>query len=185
MKQKYLILLAFIVIISMVFIYFSSQMINAKIHDIKKLDRKIKKEQEKLNSAKVLNEQLQQVSKVILNSMTKSKSFNPEDVNMFVKKLADLADQYKIAVHSLTPKPLDSDRKNMIQHLFSLEINSTFVQFGQFLSDLESFDNIIKVKTLDVRPVTAKSKGSEELEDQETKYKITLELLVYKIVKEA
>ena len=185
MKQKYLILLAVIVIVSLLFFYLSSQMISDKMHDIKRIDSRIKKEQEKLNSAKVLNEQLQQVSKVILNSMTKSKSFEPSDVNMFVKKLADLADLYKISVHSLTPKPMDSDRKNMIQHLFSLEINSTFVQFGQFLSDLESFDNIIKVRTLDVRPITEKSKGADQLENEETRYKITLELLVYKIVKEA
>jgi Tfp pilus assembly protein PilO len=184
MKQKYLIVFAAVVIISMLFFFFSNQVINEKIDKIERLDNKIKKEQEKLNSAKVLNEELQQVSQVILNSMTKEKTFEPTEINSFVKKLADLADQYKIAVHSLTPKPIDAEQKNLIHHLFTLEINCTFIQLGQFMSDMESFDNIIKVKTLDVRPVTVKSKGVTDL-DTETKYKITLEILSYKIVKEA
>jgi Tfp pilus assembly protein PilO len=184
MKQKYLIVFAVVVVVSMLFFYFSNQTIGSKLDEIEKLDNSIKKEQNKLNSAKVLNKELQQVSQVIVNSMTKEKKFKPSEINSFVKKLADLADQYKVAVHSLTPKPVDSDQKNLIHHLFTLEINCTFIQLGQLLSDMESFDNILKIKTLDVRPVTIKSKGETDL-DKETKYKITLEILSYKIVKEA
>ena len=67
-KQKYLILLCAMVLIALCFFYFTSNMISEKQDKIKRYDRRIKVEQEKLNSAKVLNEQLQHVSLVIKNT---------------------------------------------------------------------------------------------------------------------
>jgi len=185
MKRKYLYLLLLIAITAVAFFYFSNDTISAKTRRISAYDRRIKQEQEKLNSAKVLNEQLQLVSKVIMNSMTSEKDFSSDEVNSFIKILADLADKYQIAVHSLFPKVVSSLSRHYLEQLYTMELNCTFIQMGQFLGDLESFDHIIKVKTLDVRPIDTDLKETATGEIPATRYRVTIELSVYKIVKEA
>ncbi len=185
MRQQYLILLCVMILTAICFFYFSSTSVDAKIRKIKAYDKRIKVEQEKLNSAKVLNQQLQEVSKVIMKSMTEDDIFSSEEVNAFVKQLATLADQYKIAVNSISPKVISSENKHFLEQQYTLVLNCTFVQMGQFLSKLESFDHIIKVKTLDVSPLKAEKKeGPSEIE-QVTRYKVTIELSTFKIVKES
>ncbi|MCK4312562.1 MAG: type 4a pilus biogenesis protein PilO [Candidatus Cloacimonetes bacterium] len=184
MREKYLILFCVIILTALCFFYFSTINIKANSKKIVAYDKRIKIEQEKLNSAKVLNEQLQEVSKVIVQSMTKEAEFTPDEVNSFIKKIADLADRYKIAVHSIFPKVISTTRKNLIEQQYTLILNCTFIQMGQFLSELESFDHIINIKTLDVSPLRKdKKKGINDVEDVAL-YKITLELSTFKIIKE-
>jgi len=151
---------------------------------IDKYDEAIKEEQEKLNSAKVVNDQLKEVSKVIMRSMTNEKEFATEDVNAFVKKLADLADKYKISIESVYPKVVSSEKSYLIEQEYTLTVACTFVQMGQFLSELESFDHIIKVNTLDVRPMKEDVNVKFD-EIIETRYKVTFELSIFMIIKEA
>ena len=184
MKQKYLILLLVMFIVAAGFVISSTKMIKSKIKLIEKYDRTIKVEQEKLNSAKVLNQELNQVSKVIMNTMSKEKGFSAEEVNTYVKELADLADKYKIAVHSLFPKFIDAGEKHIQEQQYTLELDCTYIQIGQFLTDLEALDNIQKIDTFSVRPMRKES-NMEYDDNQETHYKITLQLSTYKIVKEA
>lgn len=184
MKQKYLILFCVMILSMLCFFYFSTNSISKKIDKIGVYDRAIKKDQDKLNSAKVLNEQLQEVSKVIMQSMTDDKDFAPAEINDFVKKLATLADHYKIAITSLSPKVVSSGRRNFIEQQYTMVLNSTFVQMGEFLSQLESFDHIIKVKALDVSPIKIDRQGGEASE-LATRYRITIELSTFKIIKEA
>jgi len=183
-KQRYLLLLFVMILSTICFFYFSTSSINAKIIKIDEYDEAIKEEQEKLNSAKVINDQLQEVSKVIMRSMTNENEFEIEEVNTFVKKLADLADKYKISIDSISPKVVSSDKAHLVEQGYTLSVVCTFVQMGQFLSDLESFDHIIKVNTLDVRPVKEdKNNTFDEIID--TRYKVTFELSVFMIIKEA
>lgn len=184
MKHRYLTLLCVMILVGFLFFYFSSTTIAAKQKEIRKYDRGIKSQQEKLNSAKVLNEQLQEVAKVIQNSITDEDQYTPEESNAYVKMLADLADKYKIAVHAMTPKSVSSVSRKFAEQLYTMELNCTFVQLGQFLSDLESFDYILNVKTLDVRPL-GDDKNTVYEDELVTHYKVTLELSTLKIVKEA
>jgi archaellum biogenesis ATPase FlaH len=167
------------------FYYFSSTTIDKKIKKIDAYDKEIKIQQDKLNSAKVLNEQLQQVSKVILNTMTTDKLIEPDEVNNFVKTLATLADQYKIGVTSMSPKTVSTSAKYLLEQQYTLILNCTFVQMGQFLSKLESFDNITKIKLFDVSPISTDKKEGEVEIQEETRYQVTIELSVFKIIKEA
>jgi len=185
MKNKYLILFAGMILVTMIFFFFSSESIDSKIKLIKKYDKHIKIEQEKLNSAKVLNEQLKEVSQVIYNSITKNRKFSPDEVNEFTKKLADLADKYKIAVHALFPKAVSNTETHFLRQQYTLELVCTYVQLGKFLSDLESFNNIVRVKTLEVQPLTKTRTENSMTKNNETRYKVTLELMVIKILKEA
>ncbi|MCF7793795.1 MAG: hypothetical protein K9N09_08605 [Candidatus Cloacimonetes bacterium] len=184
MKQKYLVLLCLMILSMLCFYYFSAQGINSTIREIKRHDNTIKKDQDKLNSAKVLNEQLKEVSKVITSSMSETKQFTPGETNEFIKKLATLADEYKIAVNTIFPKVIDTSNRNLLEQQYTMILNCTFIQMGQFLSKLESFDNIIKIKTLDVSPIKIDRKVNTEI-DAVTRYQVTIELSTFKIVKEA
>ena len=183
MKQRYLLLLFVMILSTICFFYFSTNSVKTKIEKIDKYDEAIKEEQEKLNSAKVINDQLQEVSKVIMRSMTNENEFAIGDVNAFVKKLADLADKYKISIDSVSPKVVSSDKSYLVEQEYTLSVVCTFIQMGQFLSELESFDHIIKINTLDVRPVKEdKNTIFDEIID--TRYKVTFELSVFMIIKE-
>jgi hypothetical protein len=185
MRKQYLIFLLVIALISVAFFTISGSMINSKINKIASVDKKIKKAQEKLNSAKIMNEQLSQFTMIIRNSLTTEKKINPTDVNAFVKQLADMCDQYKIAIVSIYPKAVFSTA-DMLEQQYTLELNCTYVQTGQFLSELEGMDNIIKINTLDVTPIMVQDSGTKAASTvtQATRYKVTLELSVFKVVKE-
>ncbi|KQC07520.1 MAG: hypothetical protein APR54_00915 [Candidatus Cloacimonas sp. SDB] len=184
MKQKYLLLLCLMILTAILFFYFSSKTINSKVRLITRYDNTIKLEQEKLNSAKVLNEQLLEVAKVIENSISDEEQFTTDESNAFILKLANLADKYKIAVHSMVPKVIIGVNRRYAEQLYTMELNCTFLQLGEFLSELESFDHIIKIRTIDVRPL-ADDKNTIYEEVQETHYRVTLDLSTFKIVKEA
>jgi len=182
MKNKYLILLFVVIFTAVGFFYFSITSMNEDLDTIKKYDKAIKKQQEKLNSAKVLNEQLKEVSKVILNSMTEESKYSPEEVNTFVKQMADLADKYQIAVNSISPKVVNNALSKRIEQQYIMELDCTFVKLGKFLTELERIDSIIKVNTLEIRSLG--TEGNSDL-STETRYKINLDLSTYKILKEA
>lgn len=185
MKQNYLILLCLMILSIICFYYFASTSVSKKLHLIDRYDEEIKTEQDKLNSAKVLNEQLQEVSKIIMQTMTTDKSFSPDEINDFVKTLATLADKYEIGVTSMSPKTVSTSVKHLIEQQYTLILNCTFVQMGQFLAQLESFDNITKIKLFDVSPISLDKKEGNVAAQEITRYKVTLELSVFKIIKEA
>jgi len=180
MKNKYLILMFIMILSSASYVFWNVNMVNTHLSKMRKVDKDIKEEQQKLNSAQVLNEELKEVSKVILNSITKEKSYDTTEVNAFVKKLADLADKNQILINSISPKPV-SNATHLIEQTYTLELNCEYLQLGRFLTELESFDNIMKVKTLDVKPT-----GDNKDQDPTvaTRYRITLELSTFKILKE-
>jgi transcriptional regulator with XRE-family HTH domain len=169
-KQRYLLLLFVMILSTICFFYFSTNSIKAKINKIDDYDEAIKEEQEKLNSARVINDQLQEVSKVIMLSMTNENEFEIEEVNTFVKKLADLADKYKISIDSISPKVVSADKPYLVEQKYSLTV--------------ECIKRIVSTFPSDVRPLKEdKSKTSDEI--IETRYKVTFELSVFMIIKEA
>lgn len=188
MKQKYLILSLLMILIAVLFFLISGSLIGKKINEIEQLDSKIKSAQEKLNSTRVMDQQLSQFSRIIDNSLTKSKTFQFEEVNAFVKNLADLADQNKIAVLALYPKEIQSGL-NLVEQQYLMELNTTYIQLGQFLANLEALDNIVKIKTLDVMPVgdidSGKKKSDTNTGPKIARYKVALELSVYKVKRES
>ena len=188
MKQKYLILSLVMVLVAVLFFLMSSSMISKKISKASELDKKIKSAQEKLNSAKVMNQQLSQFALIIDNSLTKQKSFSPTEVNNFVKNLADLADQNQIAVLAIYPKEVQSGL-NLVEQQYIMELNTSYVQLGQFLSNLEALDNIVKINTLDVMPLTEADSGQNKKVTASSgpriaRYKVAIELSVFKVQKE-
>lgn len=189
MKQHYFILTLAIILIAVAFFMVSGSMISKKITDVKQLDKSIKIAQEKLNSARIMDQQLSQFSRIIDNSLTKQKSFSPGEVNSFIKSLADLADQNKIAVLAIYPKEIQSGL-HLVEQQYIMEVNTTYVELGQFLSNLEALDNIVKINTLDVTPLSDADSGRKQTGEQKVttkkiaRYKVALELSVLKVQKE-
>lgn len=182
MKEKYLGFIAAVVVISIVFFMWSTNIVNSKSLQIRRLDAQIRRAQERLNSAKVLNEQLAQVSRVIENVLTTDREFRSVEINALVRELAELADHYQIAVYSLSPRSAFSGRE-IVEHQFIMDVMATYVQLGQFMTALESFDQIIRVNKLDVKP---QDTPFEFIVDGEpvTQYRVNIEISAFKIVKE-
>jgi Tfp pilus assembly protein PilO len=189
MKQHYIIFTLAIILIGVLFFTVSSSMISKKLTSITQLDKKIKIAQEKLNSARIMDQQLSQFSRIIDNSLTKQKSFTPGEVNSFIKNLADLADQNKIAVLAIYPKEIQSGL-HLVEQQYIMELNTTYIELGQFLSNLEALDNIVKINTLDVTPLTDAEMGKKAVGEVKAsaprvaRYKVALELSVLKVQKE-
>ena len=183
MKERYLILIGAIAIITFLFFYSANAIISNRTTQIRRVDVQIRRAQERLNSAKVMDEQLSQVSRVIENTLVQQRTFSPDEINAFVRKLAEIADRYKIAVYSLIPRPTHSP-PNLVEHQFVLDIMCTYVQLGQFLTQIESLDYIVRVNTLDVKPIRSGETGFEVDGEIVTQYRTIVELSVFKIVKE-
>lgn len=189
MKQRYLILTVVMILIGIGFFLISGSIIGKKVSSVAELDKKIKIAQEKLNSATIMNQQLSQFSLIIDNSLTKQKSFNPQEVNDFVKSLANLADNNKIAVLAIYPKEVQTGL-NLVEQQYFLEINTSYVELGRFLSYIEAMDNIVKINTLDVMPLTDADTGQNrnktkiDTGPKVARYKVALELSVFKVQKE-
>lgn len=188
MKHKYLVLLLIMVIATIAFFYFSSNKFSYNLRVIDAYDARIREEQERLNSAKVLNEQLQHVAKVIMNTMTTNRRFTTEEVNAFARRLADLAEKNEIKVHGFNHKTISTPNPHRLQHNYSMELHCTFVQMGQLLADLESMNHIVRVETIEIRPLQTDRRARDQqvtIETKDTVYRVNLELAAVKIVKEA
>ncbi len=195
MKERYLVLLFLIAASTVFYFYYASTMISEKAKEIKKLDKRIEKQQEQLNSAEVLNKELSGVSRVIRNIMVDDEiiEFNSDEINQFAKTLAAFADSLAIPIESLTPKEVFSPGK-VLQHQFTITLDCTYVQLGKYITKLEKSDQIIKVGLIDVKPKRIDEKAKrlkaelgEEASDEEdvTRYIVTLDLTTFKIRKEA
>jgi cell division protein FtsL len=181
MKTKYLSFLLVIILVSFGFLWSATTMISNQKSKIDKIDARIKNSQEQLNSAKVLTKELSEVSKIINNTLTQEDKLSADEANAFVKDIANLCDKYRISVVGLFPKISYSSSK-VLEQQFTVEIECTYVQLGNLLSSIEAYDYILKVNTLDVSPMST-SKELSKL-DGETLYRISLELSIFKIVKE-
>jgi len=181
MKNKYLILMLAIFVVGFLFFYTTANMINNNLDRIQRIDRRIRVTQEQLNSAKVLNEELSEVAIVIKNSLTEQRELSIQEANDFVRELAGLADDYHIAVHAIFPR-VSLAQGRTIEQQFSLDIQATYVQLGKFLASLERFDYLLRINTLEARPTDG---HREESGERATIYRVTIDLSIFKIVREA
>ncbi len=94
-----------------------------------------------------------------------------------------MADQRTITINKLS----DSNKfslPGLVETTYNLELEATYVQIGQFISDLESMDNIIKIQALDISPLAASDKEVTDI-NAPNRYRVTIELSVFKVKREA
>jgi len=183
MRERYIIFVLLMILIAVAFFMLTSRSLEASKNKISELDSKIKTSQEKLNSARIMDQELSQFALIIDNSLTKTQRFTFDEVNEFKTKIGELAHQRKISINKMS----DTNKfslPNLIETTYNLELEASYVQIGQFISDLEAQDNIIKIHALDISPAQVAS-TEDTVAGGASRYKVTIELSVFKVKKEA
>jgi Tfp pilus assembly protein PilO len=183
MREKYLIFLLLMLLLAVGFFVITNNSVKQSQAKIKEYDSKIKVAQEKLNSARIMDQQLSQFALIIDNSLTKVPAFTFDEINDFKTMIGHLADQRKIQINKLS----DSNKfslPGLIESTYNLELEASYVQIGQFISDIEALDHILKIHALDVSPAQISDKVTVAA-GTPNRYRVTLELSIFKVKKEA
>ncbi len=181
MREKYLIFVLLMVLMSVLFFVMTSNSVKHNMAQVEKLDAKIKTAQEQLNSARIMDQQLSQFAMIIDNSLTKTPSFSFDEINDFKTMIGQLADQRSIQINKLS----DSNKfslPGLIETTYNVELEASYVQIGQFISDLEALDHVLKIHALDVSPAQVSEKQSKE-QGTTNRYRVTLEMSIFKVKK--
>ncbi|MDD4309476.1 MAG: type 4a pilus biogenesis protein PilO [Candidatus Cloacimonetes bacterium] len=182
MRDKYLIIVLLIILVGVAFFMLAATSVSHTKDKIKQLDSQIKTAQEQLNSARIMDQQLERFAMIIDNSLTKTATFSFDEVNDFKTKIGQLADQRNITINKLS----DSNKfslPGLIESTYNLELEATYVQLGAFISDLEALDNILKIHALDISPTQVSDKEVRAA-GAPNRYRMTLELSIFKVKKE-
>ncbi|MBW6514289.1 MAG: type 4a pilus biogenesis protein PilO [Candidatus Syntrophosphaera sp.] len=183
MKEKYLILILVMILITVLFFWIASNSITKNVAEINKYDRNIKSTLEKLNSALIMDEQLREFSQIIDNSLTTGSNFTIDELNEFQKEIEKIRDDNKLKLIKIS----DSNKfaeAGMIETTYNLELQGTFQQMGQFISAIEALNHIIKIQYLDISPTQASDRNVTD-PNAPNQYRITMELSIFKVKKEA
>ena len=170
------------VLVAVGFFTLSANSLDKHLKEIRQVDEKIKVSQEKLNSARIMDQELSQFALIIDNSLTKTSKFTFDEINDFKTKIGEMAHQRQISINKMS----DTNKfslPNLIETTYNLELEASYVQIGQFISDLEAQDNIIKIHALDISPAQVVDKDVKKV-DSASRYKVTIELSVFKVKKE-
>jgi Tfp pilus assembly protein PilO len=159
----------------------SSETLNKNIAQVQNLDSQIKSSQEKLNSARIMDQELSQFAMIIDNSLSKENKFSFDEINAFKTGIGQMAHERQISITKLSDTSKWS-LPNLIEITFNMELEATYRQIGQFISDLESQDFIIKIQNLDISPI--QSSDEEIMANAESRYRVLLEISVFKVKKE-
>ena len=180
MRERYLVLILVMLVATVSFVMLSGRSMDKNLRAIRSLDASIKTTQEQLNSARLLDQELSQFARIIENSLSRDSKFSFDEINDFKTTIGDMAHQRKIEINKLSDTSKHS-LPNLIETTYNLELEATFVQIGQFISDLEAQDNIIKVQTLDISPA---QQTGDETPGADSRYRVLLELSIFKVKKE-
>lgn len=183
MREKYLILIVLMVAATVLFMVYSSQNLAKKVAEINSVDKQIKVAQEKLNSARIMEQELSQFAMVIDNALTHEQSFSFDEINDLKTSIGEMAHERQISINRMS----DASKwtvPNMIESTVNLELEASFIQIGKFISDLESQDNIIKIQNLDISPAHLSQEQEKEAAGKPSVYRVNMELSVFKIKKE-
>lgn len=183
MKERYTIMVLVILLTAVIFFTLSSSMLKSSLDKISDYDNRIKTAQEKLNSARILEEQLSQFALIIDNSLTKEGAFSFDEINEFKRRIGEMAHQRSISITRLS----DSNKfsfPGLIETTYSMELEATYVQVGQFISDIEAMDNLIKIHALDISPAQVSNTQRDQSTGGPNRYRVTLELSIFKVKRE-
>ncbi|MFO8145032.1 MAG: type 4a pilus biogenesis protein PilO [Candidatus Syntrophosphaera sp.] len=182
MKEKYLVFILVMILVTIVFFWLAGNSLSKNLAEIRDYDNKIKATLEKLNSAMIMNEQLKEFTQIIDNSLTTSDEFSVDELNEFQKTLEKVRDDNKMKLIKISDSSKFTEA-GMIETTYNLELQGTFQQMGRFLSAIEAMNNIIKIQYLDISPAQTSEKSDNP--NAPNKYRITMELSIFKVKKEA
>lgn len=184
MRERYLILIVLMLAAGAIFILFTNKSLATNLNDIRRLDDQIKVAQEKLNSARIMEQELSQFAMVIDNALTSEQRFSFDEINDLKTNIGEMAHARQISINRMA----DASKwtmPNLIESTVTLELEADYVQIGKFISDLESQDNIIKIQTLDISPAHLTQEEEQQAAGKASRYRVLMELSVFKVKKEA
>jgi len=183
MRDKYLAFIVIMLAATVAFIMLTSRSLDDNLRKIRNYDERIKTTQEQLNSARIMDQELSQFARIIDNSLSRTNQFTFDEVNEFKTVIGDMAHNRQISITKMS----DTNKwslPNLIETTFNLELEANYIQIGQFISDLESQDNIIKIQTLDISPAQQTDRDQQDV-NAPSRYRVLLEMSIFKVRKEA
>lgn len=183
MKERYLILIVIMLAAGAIFILFTNKSLTTNLDQIHRLDNEIKVAQEKLNSARIMEQELQQFAMVIDNALTRESRFSFDEINDLKTRIGEIAHERQISINRMA----DASKwtmPNLIESTITLELEADYIQIGKFISDLESQDNIIKIQSLDISPANLSQEEQQTAAGKASRYRVLMELSVFKVKKE-
>ena len=182
MKERYYALIIVMLAATVIFIMLTTRSLDANMNNIRNLDDRIKTTQEQLNSARIMDQELSQFARIIDNSLTRTTQFSFDEINDLKAMIGEMAHERKISINKMS----DTNKwslPNLIETTFNMELEANYVQIGQFISDIESQDNILKIQTLDISPAQVSDKNAQA-SNAPSRYRVLLELSIFKVKKE-
>ncbi len=184
MREKYLAFVLGMVLVSIIFFMLAGNSLKKNLADIGTYDKKIKEALQKQNSAITMDRQLEGFREIITNTLTTGKKFTPEELNSIYVEIDRLREQNQLKLIKMTPSNKFTEA-GLVETTYTMELRGTFRDMGQFVSELEALNRIIKIQELAVSPSQATEKNKAESSSGENIYRINLELSVFKVIKEA
>ena len=181
MREKYLVFILGMILISVLFFVLAGNSLKKNLAEVDKYDKQIKTTLEKLNSAMIMDQQLSQFREIIDNRLTNESKFSVDELNDFQLVIDRIREDNRMKMEKIS----DSNKfspAGMIETTYNIDLQGTFRQMGQFISELEGLNHIIKFNYLDVSPIpTSEAIGP----GGENNYRISMEKTVFKVIKEA
>ena len=128
MREKYLVFILLMILVTVLIFTASANNLNNGLKKVKDYDNQIKTAQERLNSARIMDEKLSQFSLIIDNSLSKSGKFTFEEINDFKRHIGELAhdrdeDEIGLRFADLVTQHLDEEAFLLLEVLVLRELD--------------------------------------------------------------
>jgi Tfp pilus assembly protein PilO len=121
--------------------------------EIEKLNKQIQAKNEKLISAQILASQLDLVARLIDRNLAISAQDSlAQDASLpFLEYITTLLNERKVLLVSLEPAKKRITRHDYVRTSYSMLIECSYKEFGQFINELEKSDRIVTVESFEVK----------------------------------
>ncbi len=191
MKGGNLVLIAGIVLLAALFFTTGARLVQPQLEEVERQDSLIRSTLGKLNSARILDQQLSQFHGILIQNLTNTPAFAEEELRAFSKDLARLVAQNQLEPHQRDPAQKTAwleianqqSGTGMAEAVCRLDLTGTFAQMGQFIAELEALDQLVRINYLDISPLQPEEIEQPEDPESPANYLIALEFSLLKVVK--
>ncbi len=139
--------------------------------EIRALNKKIEKQNEKLISAQILAQELDLVAKLIEQNLAASANDSlAQDASLpFLEYITDVLNQEGIRLERLEPLKRRVTRHDFVKTSYEMTITCNFDEFGKFINELEKSERLVTVEAFEVKnqlekAAAEKGKGKERFD---------------------
>jgi Tfp pilus assembly protein PilO len=183
MKKNLFMLLILLVFGGGFWIYYN-MIYSEQPRQIRRLDREIREQNEKLISAQILAKQLDLVAKLIERNLAQSaRDSLAEDASIpFMEDVANMLNDLDIVLLDIEP----GRRINMVDYIktpYDLRINATYQQFLDFINLLEKSERLVTVEDFEIDNGIRKATTSREMRKGQNTQNIDMKISTLTLLK--